>query len=107
MRIAKMLLFVLLLASPALAQSGLRGSAPAAGGGPAFDVSVGGSYLAMFTSTGGTANLYGADAAGSIDFNRLFGVTVDAGYVRTSDVFGLGHSSYVLTFLAGPVFYPI
>jgi hypothetical protein len=32
---------------------------------------------------------------------------VDAGYVRTSDVFGLGHGSYVLTFLTGPVFYPI
>src|SRR5262249_11560014 len=103
----KILLLAVAMSATALAQSGFRGSAPAAGSGPSFDVSVGPSYMAMFASNAGTASLYGADAAGVMDFTRHWGATVDAGYVRTSDVFGLGHGSFVLTFLGGPVFYPI
>jgi hypothetical protein len=97
--------FLLLIVTVhANAQNTLSGTVPVAGSGPAFDVSAGASYLAMSAPTG-SANLYGADAAGLMDFSQRWGATVDAGYVRTSDVLSLGHSSYVLTFLAGPVFH--
>jgi hypothetical protein len=104
--LGKLLLLVFILTNSMLAQNAMQGTVPAAGSGPAFDVSVGASYLAMSAPSGGTANLYGADAAGTMDFSRLLGATIDSSYVRTSDVFSLGHSSYVLTFLAGPVFHP-
>jgi hypothetical protein len=94
------------LTAHAVAQNALSGNVPAAGSGPAFDVSAGASYVAMSAPSGGSANLYGADAGGLMDFSPHWGATVDAGYVRTSDVLSLGHSSYVLTFLAGPVFHP-
>jgi hypothetical protein len=102
----KILLLASLFSGSMLAQNAMQGPVPAAGSGPAFDVSAGATYLAMSAPTGGTANLYGADAAGTMDFNRLWGATVDSSYVRTSDVFSLGYSGYVLTFLAGPVFHP-
>ena len=101
------LLFVLAVAASLAAQSGLRDTAPATGSGPAFDVNVGATYLAMSAPTGGSANLYGADAGALLDFSRHWGVTVDSSYVRTSDVLDLGHSGYVLSFLVGPVFHPI
>jgi len=103
----KILFLLFVLTGPVLAQSALRGTAPAAGSGPAFDASLGYTYLAMVAPTGGSANLYGADASGGVDFNHRWGATVDASYVRTSDVFSLGHSSYVLTFMVGPVFYAL
>jgi hypothetical protein len=107
MRISgKILLLASLFSGSMLAQNAMQGPVPAAGSGPAFDVSAGATYLAMAAPTGGTANLYGADVAGTMDFSRFWGAKVDSSYVRTSDVFSLGYSGYVLTFLAGPVFHP-
>jgi hypothetical protein len=100
------LLLVSFLTCSVWAQNAMQNPVPAAGSGPAFDVSAGVTYLAMSAPSGGTANLYGADAAGTMDFSRFWGATLDSSYVRTSDVFSLGHSSYVLTFLGGPVFHP-
>jgi len=50
--------------------------------------------------------LNGLDATGHADFFPHWGVAVDAGYVRTSNVLSTGQSGYTLTFLGGPVFYP-
>lgn len=97
------LLFLLTL--PALAQNAVP--AVAAAYGPAYDVSVGYTYLAMASTNGTNANLNGLDANGVVDFSRRWGGTVDATVVGNSNVFNLGHSSYVLTFLMGPVFYPL
>lgn len=108
LRIAGGILFLaLLLTAPIVAQNAMRSTVPAAGSGPAFDLSLGATYLAMSAPTGGSANLYGADATGVMDFSRFWGATADATYVRTSNVLSLGHSSYVMTFMGGPVFYPI
>jgi len=88
-----------------MAQS-LRSGAAAAASGPSFDVSAGYSYLAMQVPSAGNINLYGVDASVGIDFTRHWGAVADAGYVRAGNVFGTGHDSYVLSALAGPVFYP-
>jgi hypothetical protein len=100
------ILFFAFALTASVAAQNIQGTAPAAASGPAFDVSLGATYLAMSAPIGGTANLYGADAGGLVDFSRLWGATVDSSYVRTSDVFDLGHGSFVLTFMAGPVFHP-
>ena len=47
------------------------------------------------------------DASGRVDFNSHWGATIDSSYVRTSDVLSTGKGGYALTFLTGPVFYPV
>jgi hypothetical protein len=94
------------LITPALAQNRRQSEPSTAASGPAFDVSVGYCYLGMRVPGTGTVNLNGVDASGGIQFARHWGAIVDASYVRGSDVFGTGHDSYVLSALAGPVFYP-
>lgn len=98
-------LLLLGLITPAVAQS-LQSGAAAAASGPSFDVTVGYSYLSMQVPSAGNINLYGPDASAGIDFTRHWGAVVNAGYVRTGDVFDTGHDGYVLSALAGPVFYP-
>lgn len=98
-------LFSLALIAPALAQS-MHSGPPAAASGPSFDVNVGYSYMLMHVPSAGNINLSGVDGGAGIDFNRRWGALLDSSYVRTGNVFGTGNSSYVLSALAGPVFYP-
>lgn len=98
-------LLILSLSLPALAQS-LRSGAAGAASGPSFDVSAGYSYLSMQVPDASTIGLNGVDASAGIDFNRHWGALIDSSYVRAGDVFQTGQNSYVLSALAGPVFYP-
>ena len=97
---------LLTLTASVLAQSRMQSGVPSAASGPAFDVSLGYTYLAMSIPGASSTNLSGLDANGRVDLNRFWGATVDSSYVRASDVFGLGHGSYLLSFLVGPVFHP-
>jgi hypothetical protein len=99
------LLLIAGLVSPAMAQSWQSGAAAAASG-PSFDVSAGYSYLYMQEPGAGNIGLNGIDASAGIDFNRRWGAVIDSSYVRAGDVFATGHNGYVLSALAGPVFYP-
>jgi hypothetical protein len=99
-------LFLLALITPAAAQN-IPTGVPEAGSGPAFDFSAGYTYLTMPVTSTNTANLNGLDAASGIDFLHHWGAIADASYVRASNVLGMGHGSYVMTFLVGPVFYPV
>jgi len=105
--LASRILLAIILVTPALAQNRLQSGAPAAASGPAFDASVGYSYLAMQVPGAGAVNLSGLDASGGVHFSRHWGAVVDGSYVRGSDAFVPGHDSYVLSALGGPVFYPI
>jgi hypothetical protein len=106
-KVTKIFVVVFALGTTALAQSGFPAGSPTAATGPGFAVSAGYTYLAMPIPTAGSVNLYGLDVAGHIDVASRWGVTLDSSYVRASNAFGTGHNSYVLTALAGPVFYPI
>lgn len=107
MRVRMLSFLLLTLTGICAAQNRLTSPAPAAGYGPTYDVSLGYSYLSSYIPSSGQANLYGLEATGHADFLPHWGVAVDAGYVRTSNVLDTGHSGYTLTFLGGPVFYPI
>ncbi len=107
MRMLRMVVFVFASAAIAVAQNNFAAGPPSAAVGPGFAVSGGYTYLSMPVPTAGNVNLYGLDVAGHIDLASRWGVTLDSSYFHASDVFATGHSSYVLTALAGPVFYPI
>lgn len=108
MRAAATIAFVLLaFLTPALAQNIPAGVPAEAGSGPAFNFSAGYTYLTMPVTSTNTANLNGLDATTGIDFLHHWGAIADASYVRASNTLGMGHGSYIMTFLVGPVFYPI
>lgn len=100
-------LFVFALVATGLAQTGQQAGPIPAATGPAFSVSAGYTYIAMPIPSAGHVNLNGVDASGHVDVSSRWGATVDASYVRASNVLDTGHNSYVLSVLAGPVFYPI
>jgi hypothetical protein len=107
--LGKALSLAFVLVVHALAQNQLRSGPPVAAVaayGPTYDVSCGYSYLSSTIPSAGRVGLNGLDATGHADFLPHWGVAVDAGYVRTSNVLSTGQSGYTLTFLGGPVFYP-
>lgn len=102
----KALSLAFVLVVRALAQNQLQTGPPVAAYGPSYDVSCGYSYLSSTIPSAGRVGLNGLDATGRANFLPHWGVAVDSGYVRTSNVLSTGQSGYTLTFLAGPVFYP-
>src|SRR5713226_1899703 len=72
--------------------------------GVASVVSVG---LGYSYTTSARIALNGLDAAFTLDVSPHLGARVDVGYVRASHVLNSGHHSDVLSYLAGPVFYPV
>jgi hypothetical protein len=84
----------------------VRGKTPAvAGKGKTIDVSLGYSRVSSGESFSNGMGLKGADASFTIRYSRL-GIRADLGYVRAANVLGTGRHSDVLSYLAGPVFYP-
>lgn len=78
-----------------------------AGMGPVIEAGAGYSYVDATVPSGGTIAMNGVQAAVSVDVHRRFGVKLEVGYARKFDVFGTGHSADMLTYMAGPVFYPV
>ncbi len=103
--ILRVLSLALLLVVRALAQNQPRTGPPAAAYGPTYDVSCGYSYLSSTIPSADRIGLNGLDVTGHVNFLPHWGVALDSGYVRTSNVLTTGESGYTLTFLAGPVFH--
>jgi len=94
-----------LLAAPLLAQID-RGPVPPAEFAPC-DVAFGYSYVNTNVSGNPTVNLNGLETSAKIEFLSRLGATLDSSYVRAGRDPGSGHTSYVLSILAGPVFVPL
>lgn len=78
-----------------------------AGAAPVIEAGAGYSYLdATFPSEGKVA-MNGVQAVASMDVHRRFGVKLEVGYARKFNVFHTGRSTDMLTYMAGPVFYPV
>lgn len=99
--------FVFLVVAAALGQSWLQKEPSPAATGPAYNVSVGYTFLTMPIPAAGRVNLNGLDVSAGVDFNPRWGATVDSNFVRTSSVLNVPHQAYVLSFHLGPVFYPV
>jgi opacity protein-like surface antigen len=75
--------------------------------GPVVNAAVGYSYLDLAQASNSRVGLNGADANLSLDFRSRVGLRLDIGYARGSNVLGSGRHADVLSYLAGPVAYPI
>jgi hypothetical protein len=105
--IRKVSCFLFVLVAPALAQNQIADGPSPAVAGPAYDVSVGYTNLTMAIPSAQHLNLSGLDVGGRVDLNSRWGAMVDSTYVRTSNVLGTRHGGYQLSFLSGPMFYPV
>jgi opacity protein-like surface antigen len=104
----KVAVCIFLLLSPLLAQVRFVAAAPpAAATTPTFEASAGYTYLFLDTLSRQRISLSGVDANGFVDINSRWGIKVDSSYARTGNVPGTPHSGNVLSFLTGPVFYPV
>jgi opacity protein-like surface antigen len=103
----KIAVCILFLLAPLVAQRLVTSAPPVAATVPVFEVSAGYTYLALDTPSRQRVSLSGVDADGFVDFNPRWGMMVDSSYARTGNVLGTGHSGNVLSFLIGPVFYPV
>lgn len=101
-RVLKLSLVLLALGSLARAQGPvIAGIAPVLEGG------VGYSYMMSDVPSQNTLGLNGILLSGNGDLNRHFGVKLELGYSRNFDAFHTGHTADMLTYMGGPVFYPI
>lgn len=89
-----------LLPHPALSQV-------VAANGPVVNAAVGYSYLEMSQAPNSRVGLNGADANLGIDFGSRLGMRLDVGYSRGSNVLGSGRHADVLSYVVGPVVYPV
>ena len=103
----KIAVCILFLLAPLLAQRFVTSAPPAAATSPVFEASAGYTYLALDTPSRQRVGLSGVDADGFVDFNPRWGMMLDSSYARAGNVLGTGHSGNVLSFLIGPVFYPV
>jgi hypothetical protein len=78
-----------------------------AGVAPVMEGGVGFSYTQAKVPSEGQLAMNGVQAVLNADVQRHFGVKLDVGYSRTFDAFSTGHSADLLTYMAGPVFYPV
>jgi hypothetical protein len=96
-----------LLAALGLA-SQVRAQGPLiAGVAPVVEGSIGYSYMQSSVPSEGTLPMSGILATASGDLNAHFSAKLELGYSRSFDAFQTGRRADLLTYMAGPVFYPI
>jgi opacity protein-like surface antigen len=78
-----------------------------AGTAPVFEAGLGYSYTHADIPSQSWLGLNGVLLSGNADFNRYWGVKAEIGYARQSDAFSTNHSADMLTYMGGPVFYPL
>ena len=75
--------------------------------GPEIEAHGGFEYIGMQVPSASNVPMYGADSGLTVGVTHHLGVRLDVGYARASNVFDTGHHSDVLTYMAGPVIYPV
>ncbi len=78
-----------------------------AGVAPVFEGGIGYSYVKSTIPSQGNLAMKGVVASASGDLNSHFGVKMEVGYSRSFDAFQTGRAADILTYMGGPVFYPI
>ena len=78
-----------------------------AGAAPSMEAGIGYSYVNVDVPSQNRIAMNGVDASFTADFRRRFGIRFDLGYDRASNVFDTNRHADLLTYMAGPVFYPV
>jgi opacity protein-like surface antigen len=101
--VVKMLLLAILVLPTAHAQGPV-----VAGIAPVLEAGVGYTYIdAGVPSQTARLGMNGIQLVGNADFSRRFGVQLDLGYSRNFNAYSSNHTADLLTYMAGPVFYPV
>ena len=102
-----MLKLGLLLVALGLA-SQVRAQGPmVAGVAPVFEGGFGYLYRKSTVPSQGNLAMKGALVSVSGDLNARFGAKLQVGYSRSFDAFQTGRTADILTYMVGPVFYPV
>jgi hypothetical protein len=94
------------LVLPLVFASALRAQNPA-GWGSTVSVDAGYSYLSLDRPQANRIGSNGAEVGASIAVSQRISVRAEVGYARASNTFSSGHHADVLSYLAGPVVYPL
>jgi opacity protein-like surface antigen len=78
-----------------------------AGVAPVIEGGIGYSYTKSTVPSQGSLVMSGVVLSGSADLNVHFGAKLEVGYSRSFDAFQTGRRADILTYMAGPVFYPV
>ena len=78
-----------------------------AGVAPVIDGGIGYSYMQSNVPSEGNLAMKGIVVSASGDLNARFGAKLEVGYSRSFDAFQTGRTADILTYMAGPVFYPV
>ena len=97
-----LLMVVLGLASQARAQGPIT-----AGVAPVLEGGIGFTYIKSSVPSQGTLAMKGILLSASKDLNTHFGAKLEVGYSRCFDAFQTGRKADILTYMGGPVFYPV
>jgi outer membrane protein with beta-barrel domain len=100
--ILKMFLLVIVIAPAARAQAPL-----VAGIAPVLEAGGGYTYTDASVPSQNKLGMNGAQLVGDADFSRRFGVQLELGYSRNFNAYSSNHTADMLTYLGGPVFYPL
>jgi len=78
-----------------------------AGTAPVLEAGLGYSYTRADVPSESSLGLNGVLLSGNADFSRYWGVKAEVGYAREGNAFSTGRSADMLTYMGGPVFYPM
>ena len=78
-----------------------------AGVAPVIDGGIGSSYMQSNVPSEGNLAMKGIVVSASGDVNAHFGAKLEVGYSRSFDAFQTGRAADILTYMGGPVFYPV
>jgi opacity protein-like surface antigen len=102
MKMLLLLLLVILVVPTAHAQGPL-----VAGIAPVLEAGAGYTYIDAGVPGESKLAMNGVQLVGDADFSRRLGVQLDLGYSRNFDAYNSGRTADLLTYMAGPVFYPL
>jgi len=80
---------------------------PVAATAPLIEVGGGYSYVSLEMPGESRVGLNGGDGSIVANIGERWGAMFDASYARMGNVLSTGHGGSVLTFMGGPVFYPV
>jgi opacity protein-like surface antigen len=102
----KLKLWLLLVTLGLVSQARAQGPA-IAGVAPVVEGGVGYTYMKSNVPSEGSLVMSGILLSGSADLNVHFGAKLEVGYSRSFDAFQTGRRADILSYMAGPVFYPV
>jgi len=98
-----LLLLAMMMAPLAKAQDGPVFAAT----GPRIEAGAGYQYVYTSVPSENHIAMNGVLLSGNLDLSQRFGIAAQLGYARNFDAFNSNHTADLLTYMAGPVYYPL